>query len=119
MSIKNVVIIGLGLAGAPAAAELAKTLPKSHRVIGLSENDFAYYPIASLRAAVVPGWENKITGTILHKERMNTNLTFPSQHRSKEYSPAGLAMSSWQERARLYWRKIMSFLPRNLKARLA
>lgn len=52
-SIKNVLIIGVGLAGAPAAAELAKTLPASHRLIALSENDFAYYPIASLRAAVV------------------------------------------------------------------
>lgn len=53
--LKNVVVVGLGIGGVVVAKALAAQLPKTHRVVGISENDFAYYPVASLRAATVPG----------------------------------------------------------------
>lgn len=61
---RNVVIIGLGLAGAGAAKLLADKLPPSHRVVGITEKDFGFFPIGSLRAAVVPGWEDKVTAPL-------------------------------------------------------
>lgn len=53
--LKNVLIVGLGLAGVAAAKSIAAALPSTHRVVALSEKDFAYYPVGSLRAATVPG----------------------------------------------------------------
>lgn len=50
--LKNVLVIGLGLGGAPAAKELARDLPATHRVVAISEKSFAFFPVASLRAAV-------------------------------------------------------------------
>ncbi|KAM0749231.1 FAD/NAD(P)-binding domain-containing protein [Meredithblackwellia eburnea MCA 4105] len=64
--LKNVVVIGLGFAGVEAAKLLAAKLPPTHRVIAISDLSFAYNPIASLRAAVVPGWEDKITCPLDH-----------------------------------------------------
>lgn len=62
--LKNVLIVGLGLAGVAAAKSIAAALPSTHRVVALSEKDFAYYPVVSLRAATVPGWENKVTASV-------------------------------------------------------
>ncbi|KAM0750512.1 FAD/NAD(P)-binding domain-containing protein [Meredithblackwellia eburnea MCA 4105] len=62
--LQNVVIIGLGIAGASAAAGLAKGLPPTHRVVAITENEYGFWPIGSLRAAVVPGWEDKTTAPV-------------------------------------------------------
>ncbi|KAI5477378.1 FAD-dependent pyridine nucleotide-disulfide oxidoreductase [Pseudohyphozyma bogoriensis] len=60
--LKNVVVIGLGLGGTNAIEAIEKTLPASHRIVVITENEFAYFPLASIRAATVPGWEEKILG---------------------------------------------------------
>lgn len=73
----NVLVIGLGLAGAPAANALASSLPASHRIVAISGPAAAYYSVAALRGSVVPvssppcplsalisrtqGWEEKCT----------------------------------------------------------
>lgn len=50
---KNVLIIGLGLSGTHALESLNKSLPTSHRIIAISPIP-GYWPIAALRASVVP-----------------------------------------------------------------
>lgn len=50
---ENVVVIGLGLAAAEAVKALIPKLPADHRIVAVAENE-GYWPIASLRAAVVP-----------------------------------------------------------------
>ena len=49
----NVVVVGLGLSGAPLCRSLAASLPTTHRIVAITAQDFGYYPVASLRAAVV------------------------------------------------------------------
>ena len=49
----NVVVVGLGLAGAPLCKSLAASLPATHRVVAITPHEYGYYPVASLRAAVV------------------------------------------------------------------
>lgn len=60
MNTKNIVIVGASSAGATLARALDKQLPKQYRIVLIDANQFAYYAIAGLRAAVVPGWEDKI-----------------------------------------------------------
>jgi NADH dehydrogenase FAD-containing subunit len=60
-SYKNLVVIGLSLAGACFIKALRKSgIPDGYRIVGIDSTHFAYFPVASLRAAVVPGWEDKI-----------------------------------------------------------
>ncbi|ORY85351.1 hypothetical protein BCR35DRAFT_53716 [Leucosporidium creatinivorum] len=59
--LKNVVVVGLGFAGLSSAKAIAAGLPATHRVVVINEYNFAYNPPASLRAATVPGWEDKVT----------------------------------------------------------
>jgi NADH dehydrogenase FAD-containing subunit len=54
-NLKNVVIIGGAGGGAQVARDLEKSLPDTHRLILIEKNDFAYWPIGGLRAAVKPG----------------------------------------------------------------
>ncbi|CEQ40677.1 SPOSA6832_02334, partial [Sporobolomyces salmonicolor] len=58
MALLNVVCIGTGLAGTSAIEALANSLPSSHRIVAVAPVP-GYWPIAALRAAVVPGWEDK------------------------------------------------------------
>ncbi|GAA5899569.1 hypothetical protein JCM5296_006947 [Sporobolomyces johnsonii] len=58
MALQNVVCIGTGLAGTTAIEALADSLPPSHRIVAIAPVP-GYWPIAALRAAVVPGWEDK------------------------------------------------------------
>jgi len=58
--LKNIVIVGASVAGANAARALSKSLPATHRVVLIEANEEAYYPIAALRAAVVPGYEKNV-----------------------------------------------------------
>ncbi|GAA5874585.1 hypothetical protein JCM1840_002237 [Sporobolomyces johnsonii] len=58
MALQNVVCIGTGLAGTSAIEALADSLPPSHRIVAIAPVP-GYWPIAALRAAVVPGWEDK------------------------------------------------------------
>ncbi|WWD18057.1 hypothetical protein CI109_102504 [Kwoniella shandongensis] len=58
---QNIVIVGASIAGHGLANELLATLPKSHRILLIDALGFAFWPIASLRAAVAPGWEEKVT----------------------------------------------------------
>ncbi|GAA5991724.1 hypothetical protein JCM10908_001112 [Rhodotorula pacifica] len=60
---KNIVVVGLGLAAAEAVKALLSKLPADHRLIAIAENE-GYWPIASLRAAVVPGWEDKPVASV-------------------------------------------------------
>lgn len=57
---KNIVIVGASAAGATIAKELAKKLPEEYRVIVIEENNFAFWPIGALRAAVQPGFESSV-----------------------------------------------------------
>ncbi|KAG7530667.1 hypothetical protein FFLO_04893 [Filobasidium floriforme] len=56
----NVVIIGASTAGHIIASQLAPKLPASHRIVIIDPAPTSYWPIASLRAAVVPGFESKV-----------------------------------------------------------
>lgn len=56
----NVVIIGASTAGHIIASQLAPKLPASHRIVIVDPAPTSYWPIASLRAAVVPGFESKV-----------------------------------------------------------
>lgn len=47
-----------------AAQALAKALPASHRVVAITETEFGYFPPASSRASVVPGWEHRTTASV-------------------------------------------------------
>ncbi|WVQ97105.1 hypothetical protein IAU59_004215 [Kwoniella sp. CBS 9459] len=58
---QNIVIIGASAAGQQLANSLSPNLPTSHRIVLIDALDFAFWPIAALRAAVVPGWEKKVT----------------------------------------------------------
>ncbi|KWU45876.1 FAD/NAD(P)-binding domain-containing protein [Rhodotorula sp. JG-1b] len=60
---KNIVVVGLGLAAAEAVKALLPKLPADHRIVAVAENE-GYWPIASLRAAVVPGWEDKPVASV-------------------------------------------------------
>jgi hypothetical protein len=42
---------------------LVKKLPHGYRIIVVSETDFAYWAIGGLRAAIVPGWEDKVVAS--------------------------------------------------------
>ncbi|CAD6917831.1 unnamed protein product [Tilletia controversa] len=57
--LKNVVIVGASAAGATAARALVKSLPATHRIVLIDSDEQVFYPVAALRAAVVPGWEDK------------------------------------------------------------
>lgn len=60
MSLKNVVIIGGASGGAQVARALEKSLPETHRLVLIESNEFAYWPIGALRAAVKPGFEDQV-----------------------------------------------------------
>ncbi|BGP18629.1 hypothetical protein JCM10213_004178 [Rhodosporidiobolus nylandii] len=55
---QNVLVVGLGLSSTEAVKSLAGSLPQTHRLVIVTATD-GYWPIAGLRAAVVPGWESK------------------------------------------------------------
>jgi len=48
-------------AGHTLANTLIPLLPPTHRIVLIDASAYSYYPVAALRGAVVPGWENKIT----------------------------------------------------------
>jgi hypothetical protein len=48
-------------AGHTLANTLVPLLPPTHRIILIDASSYSYYPVAALRGAVVPGWEDKIT----------------------------------------------------------
>jgi NADH dehydrogenase FAD-containing subunit len=54
-SLKNVILIGGASGGANCARELEKVLPDDYRMVLIEKNEFAYWQIAGLRAAVKPG----------------------------------------------------------------
>lgn len=58
--LKTVVVVGAGVAGIAVVNGLAKKLPSTHRLVLINEHDFGYWPIASLRGAVIPSWEDKV-----------------------------------------------------------
>lgn len=62
---KNVVVVGAGVIGSNAASQLASKLPPTHRVVLISETDFGYWPIGSLRAAVAPGASRPARGHVV------------------------------------------------------
>lgn len=39
-------------------------VPATHRILLIDAQSYSYFPVASLRAAVVPGWETKMTGPL-------------------------------------------------------
>jgi apoptosis-inducing factor 2 len=59
-SYKNIVVIGVGVAGA-GFIQYARNagIPAGYRLVGIDACEFGYWPQASLRASVVPGWEDK------------------------------------------------------------
>ncbi|GAA5823293.1 hypothetical protein JCM11251_007555 [Rhodosporidiobolus azoricus] len=59
----NVVIVGLGPSAVPAVQALLPQLPSTHSIVAISSTD-GYWPIAGLRAAVVPGWEDKVVAPL-------------------------------------------------------
>lgn len=52
-AMKNVVIVGLGLSAAEAVKALVDKLPTEYRLVAITASE-GYWPIASLRATVVP-----------------------------------------------------------------
>jgi hypothetical protein len=63
-SYKNIVVVGLSVAGADFIQAIRKSgIPAGYRLVGIDACEYAYWPIASLRASVVPGWEDKLIQT--------------------------------------------------------
>lgn len=62
--IKNVVIIGASAGGAQTARALQKRLPVTHRIVLIEANEFAFWIVGALRAAVMPGYENKVFASL-------------------------------------------------------
>ncbi|GAA5823292.1 hypothetical protein JCM11251_007554 [Rhodosporidiobolus azoricus] len=60
---KNILLIGLGPSAIAALQTLLPKLPPSYRIVAVSASE-AYWAIASLRAAVVPGWEKKVVAPV-------------------------------------------------------
>lgn len=48
-------------AGHTLANTLVPLLPPTQRIVLIDASSYSYYPVAALRGAVVPGWEDKIT----------------------------------------------------------
>ncbi|WVR05724.1 hypothetical protein IAU60_002748 [Kwoniella sp. DSM 27419] len=61
---QNIVIVGASAAGQCLANTLLPNLPTTHRIVLIDALDYGFWPIASLRAAVAPGWENKVTAPL-------------------------------------------------------
>ncbi|KAK8865763.1 hypothetical protein IAR55_000910 [Kwoniella newhampshirensis] len=80
-SSQNVIIVGGSYAGHTLANSLIPTLPKSHRILLVDALEFSFFPIASLRAAVVPGWEEKITVPL------TTDRVFPKGSKHQVIAP--------------------------------
>ncbi|GAA5941535.1 NAD(P)/FAD-dependent oxidoreductase [Sporobolomyces koalae] len=86
--LKNVVIVGLGLSGTHAFESLSKALPPTHRIVAVSPIP-GYWPIAALRASVVPGFEHNTIAPLDHL------LPAGSRHRILQgYSVSRLADNS-------------------------
>jgi len=62
-STKTVVVVGYGPAAVPAVQTLAAQLPADWRLVVVSATT-AYWPVSALRAAVVPGWEDKPVASV-------------------------------------------------------
>ncbi|KAH8923606.1 hypothetical protein BT69DRAFT_1333701 [Atractiella rhizophila] len=60
MSYRNILIIGLGPSSIELIHALKNKLPPTHRIVVVEQNEYAFWPIGSLRAAVVPAWEDRI-----------------------------------------------------------
>ncbi|ODO07301.1 hypothetical protein L198_00880 [Cryptococcus wingfieldii CBS 7118] len=75
--LQNIVIIGASNAGHNLANALQSTHPKSHRILLIDALEYSVWPLAALRAAVVPGWEDKITAPL----RDTTVFAAGSQHK--------------------------------------
>ncbi|WRT64012.1 uncharacterized protein IL334_000939 [Kwoniella shivajii] len=73
---ENIVIIGASVAGHALANELIPIIPRTHRILLIDALDYSFYPIAALRASVVPGWEDKIVVPL----KTSTVFTEFSQH---------------------------------------
>ncbi|ODN84409.1 hypothetical protein L202_00364 [Cryptococcus amylolentus CBS 6039] len=74
---KNIVIIGASIAGHSLVNDLYPYLSSEYRILLVDALDFAFWPIAAIRAATAPGWENKLTVPL------TDDRVFPagSQHR--------------------------------------
>lgn len=72
----NIVIIGASNAGHGIASELSTKVPSSHRILLIDPASVSFWPVASLRAAVVPGWESKV----YHKLDQKTVFPADSRH---------------------------------------
>ncbi|WVW82153.1 hypothetical protein I302_104159 [Kwoniella bestiolae CBS 10118] len=70
--VRNIVIIGASAAGHTLANELIPTLPEGYRILLIDALEYSFFPIAALRAAVVPGWEERIVLPL------KTSTCFPS-----------------------------------------
>ena len=51
-------------AGSALITALSPSLARTHRIILIDANSFAFWPISSLRAAVQPGWEKRASAPL-------------------------------------------------------
>ncbi|CDS82426.1 related to AIF1-mitochondrial cell death effector [Sporisorium scitamineum] len=58
--LRNVVIVGAASAGMTLVHSLIKLLPATHRIVLIEANPVAFWSIAALRAAVLPGFEQQV-----------------------------------------------------------
>ncbi|KAK4687483.1 apoptosis-inducing factor 2, partial [Tremellales sp. Uapishka_1] len=79
--LKNIVIIGGSCAGLSAANTLVPNLPTTHRILVIDALPFGFWPIAALRAAVVPGWEKRVSVPL------TTATVFPAGSEHKVLAP--------------------------------
>jgi len=63
---KNIVVVGGSSGGAYLIKSLRKNLPAEYRIILIDKSPKAYWPIASLRAAVQEGWQEKLFTPFTH-----------------------------------------------------
>ncbi|RSH92622.1 hypothetical protein EHS25_008067 [Saitozyma podzolica] len=69
---QNIVVIGASVAGHEIINTLVPLLPSGYRLLLVDQFGFAFWPLGSLRAAVVPGWEQRVTAPL------NTETVFPA-----------------------------------------
>ncbi|KLT40111.1 FAD/NAD(P)-binding domain-containing protein [Cutaneotrichosporon oleaginosum] len=90
-ALQNIVVIGASGAGHSLVNELAGKLPETHRILLIERNEFVVHMPTIVRAAVVPGWEDK---NLLARITQDTIFPAGSRHRVLTNTVTALSPSS-------------------------
>ncbi|TKY87382.1 hypothetical protein EX895_004059 [Sporisorium graminicola] len=74
-AVQNVVVVGAASGGLSVVQSLSKLLPASHRIVLIEANPVAFWSIAALRAAVLPGFEPQVVHDLSTSSIFGANNT--------------------------------------------